>query len=122
MIPDWAGYLKFRDAFGEVMDERYHTLDWLDGQVLKGLVQFFRANDAAIIAEVRDYPTGARDVHGLIAAGNLETIIRVLIPRAEEWGKAAGCVAAQIESREGWARALRPSGYCTHQVIVRKEL
>ncbi len=104
------------------MDERYHTLDWLDAQVLEGKVQFWATEDAAIIAEVRDYPTGARDVHGLIAAGDLQSIIEELIPRAEAWGKANGCVVAQIESREGWARALSPSGYRTHQIVVRKEL
>lgn len=122
MIPDWAGYCEFREAFREVMDERYHTLDWLDDQVLKGRVQFFRTDDAAIIAEVRNYPTGARDLHGLIAAGNLQSIIEVLIPQAEEFGRAWGCVAATIESRPGWARAMKPHGYETQQVIIRKEL
>ncbi len=122
MIPDWAGYCRFRDAFREVMDERYYTLEWLDDQVLRGLVQFWRTDDAAIIAEVRNYPTGNRDIHGLIAAGNLQSIIEVLIPRAEEFGRAHGCIAAVIESREGWSKALRPYGYQTFQVTVRKEL
>jgi hypothetical protein len=122
MIPDWVGYLEFRPLFAEVMDERYHTLGWLDRQVLNNKVRFWRSDNAAMITEVRDYPTGAKDIHGLIAAGDLDEIRWVLIPRAELWAKEAGCIAAQIESREGWARALRSSGYHTHQVIVRKEL
>jgi hypothetical protein len=122
MIPDWAGYLHFRHLFAEVMDQRYHTLDWLDQQVLGGKVQFWRSDNAAMITEIKDYPTGATDIHGLIAAGALEEIIGQLIPAAEQWARSIGCIAAHIESREGWARALRPSGYQTHQVIVRKEL
>lgn len=120
MVADWAGYLAFRDVFAEVMDERYHTLAWLDDQVLQGKVFFWRTDNAAIIAEIRDYPTGAKDIHGLIAAGDLSEIIEILIPTAEKWGCSQGCIAAQIESRPGWARALKD--YAVHQVIVRKEL
>jgi hypothetical protein len=119
---DWAAYCEFRPAFAEVMDERYHTLEWLDEQVLGGKVKFWRSPNAAMITEIRDYPTGARDIHALIAAGDLEEIIEVITPQAEEWAKAQGCIAAQVESRAGWARALKPSGYCLHQQIVRKEL
>lgn len=122
MIPDWAGYCGFRAQFGEVMDERYHTLDWLDQQVLQGKVQFWRSDNAGCITEIRDYPTGATDLHALIGAGDLGEIIGEIFPRAEAWGKEQGCVAAQVESREGWARALKPSGYEIHQQIVRKEL
>lgn len=120
MIPDWAGYLTFRPAFFEVMDQRYHTLDWLDRQLLERKVHFWRSDNAAIIAEIRHYPTGAKDIHGLIAAGELSEIVEILIPAAEEWGREQGCIAAQIESRPGWARALKD--YAVHQVIVRKEL
>jgi hypothetical protein len=119
---DWAAYCEFRPAFAKVMDERYHTLKWLDEQVLSGKVRFWSSGNAAMITEVRDYPTGAKDIHALIAAGDLEEIIAEITPRAEEWAREQGCLAAQVESREGWARALRPNGYMTHQVIVRKEL
>jgi hypothetical protein len=102
------------------MDERYHTLEWLDDQVLTGKAYFWRSDNAAIIAEIRTYPTGAKDIHGLIAAGELDEIVNVLIPQAEEWAREQGCIAAQIESRPGWARALKD--YEPHQLIVRKEL
>ncbi len=122
MIPDWAGYCKFRPQFGEVIDERYHTLAWLDMQILSGEFKFWRSANAAIITEMRTYPTGACDIHGIIAAGDMDEIVGSLIPQAEEWAKEQGCIAAIIESRPGWARALAPSGYETHQVAVRKGL
>lgn len=122
MVPDWAGYLHFRDAFAEVMDERYYTPEWLDDLLLVGSATFMRTDKAAIIVEIRDYPTGACDVHGIVAAGDLGDVVNVLIPQAEEWARVRGCTGAIIESREGWARALKASGYNVHQVAVRKEL
>jgi hypothetical protein len=118
----WLGYLEFRPRFAEVMDERYHTLKWLDDQVLGGKVQVWRSPNAAMITELRDYPTGAKDIHALIAAGDLMEIVEQITPRAEQWARDQGCIAAQVESREGWSKALRPSGYQAFQTIVRKEL
>lgn len=114
--------MKFRPAFAEVIDDRYHTLEWLDRQVLEAKALFWRSENAAIIAEIRDYPTGAFDIHGLIAAGDLQEIINELIPQAEEYGRTIGCIASQIESREGWKKALAGHGYEPCQLILRKEL
>ena len=122
MIPDWAGYCEFRERFGEVIDDRYHTLDWLDLQILHGEFRFWRTANAAIITEMRGYPTGAKDIHGIIAAGDMGEIVNSLIPQAEEWARENGCIAAIIESRPGWAKALAPFGYSTHQVAIRKGL
>ncbi len=122
MLDDWAGYCEFRDAFAEVIDERYYSIEWLDQLVATGAAKFWRTEDAAIIAELREYPSGATDVHGLIAAGKLSDIIGALIPAAEQWGREKGCIAASIESREGWQKALKFYGYSPYQISVRKEL
>ena len=121
IFPDWAGYLRFRDDFEEVMDPRFYTIGWLDQRVLDGSVRLWCSDEAAIIAEIKVYPAGGMVVHGLIAAGELDGI-RTLIPLAEEWGRSEGCVEAGIESREGWSRALRQDGYAVHQIALRKEL
>ncbi len=121
MVPHWAGYLERRDTFAEVMDERYYTLDWLDRRILEGRAQFMWSDNAAIIVELRQYPGGAMDVHGLIAAGDKDEIVNELIPQAEAWGKENGAIAGVVESRPGWVRALKPFGYEIAQVAVRKE-
>lgn len=121
MTADWAGYCEFRPAFAEIIDERYHTLSWLDEQILSGKVQFWRNGNAALITEIKPYPTGAKDIHVVIAAGDKDGII-ALAPQAEEFGRGCGCIGATVESRIGWARALKPYGYQTHQLTVRKEL
>lgn len=119
---DWAGYLRFRSQFEQVMDPARYTIEWLDSQILSGAFVLIVGDRAAIVFGIEEYPTGARDIHGQIAAGDLEEIVSNLIPRAEELGRAGGCIGAMISSRPGWARALKDSGYEVHQVTVRKAL
>jgi hypothetical protein len=115
-------YLRFRDAFIEALDQRYYPIEWLDERVSSGRAVCMCSDNAAIIVEFRQFPGGAMDVHGLIAAGDKDEIVNDLIPRAEFLGRENGCVAGVVESRSGWARALKPSGYQVSQVTVRKEL
>lgn len=114
-------YAEWRDRFAEVLDARLYDLAWLDEQVRSGRALVWAADDAAMLTEMRTYPTGARDIHGLVAAGKLETIVGELIPRAERWAQTVGCIGAVIESRQGWVRALEGSGYRVHQVALWKE-
>lgn len=119
MVPDWAGYLRFRDAFAGALDDRLYTIDHLDGLVLSGQARLWSNDKAAIVAELKIYPTGAMVVNGLIAAGEKDEI-RKLIPEAEKWGRSIGCIAGEIESREGWAREMKDDGYRVHQVRLIK--
>lgn len=125
-----SDYQRFRPLFAEALDRRLYTIAHLDRLVLSGHAQIWFGDDAAIVTEVRTYPTGARVIHGLVAAAAPDAppgravaeIVEILIPRAEAWGREIGCILAIIESRPGWARALKPHGYEPHQQAVRKEL
>lgn len=114
-------YDEWRPEFGKVLDTRLYTLEWLDQQIATGAVRFMASHNAAIITEFRRYPTGATDIHGLIAAGDLEEIVELLIPAAERYARATGCVGAIIESRAGWGKILQSSGYQPYQIALRKE-
>lgn len=116
-----ATYNRWRRAFAEVVDERYYPIEWLDSVVTSGAVKVFSNEGAAIIVELKSYPSGAVDVHGLIAAGDLAAI-KTLVVEAEEWGCSCGAIAALIESRAGWKREMQSSGYRLHQICIRKEL
>lgn len=135
-MPDLPpGYALFRPAFAEAMDGRFYTIDYLDWLVRTGRARFRAGHGpdgrpiAAIVTEIRDYP-GCRAIHGLVAAGApgaepgamLAEIGERLIPAAEAEGRALGCAFAIVESRPGWARALRAAGYEPHQVAIRKAL
>lgn len=115
-------YLRFRERLAEAIDARLYTIGYLDELVVSGRGLFWATDEAAIIAEVKTYPTGARVIHGLVAAGDLEEIVKVLIPAAEEWARKQGCMFAIIESREGWIRQLKGSGYEPFQTSLRKVL
>jgi hypothetical protein len=114
-------YRKFRQAFKQGLDARRYPIEYLDKLMESGAAQLLCTERAAIVFEIRTYPSGARELHGLIAAGDLHEITETLIPEAERWANATGCIGAVIESRPGWARMLRDRGYRTHQIAVRKE-
>ena len=122
IVPDWAGYYRFRDRFAEAMDPAFYPIEYLDALLLSGRARLWVGAEAAIVAELVLYPGGARVIHGLVAAGRIEEIAATLIPRAEAWARAQGCTHAIVESRAGWMRALKPHGYRPHQLAVRKEL
>lgn len=110
-------YIRFRDIFVALDPDRYPA-EWWDHQILSGAFRCWGNDRAAIVAEIKTYPSGLREVHGVAAAGELASIAE-LIPLAEAWGREAACVRAVIESRPGWAKL---PDYEVHQVAVRKEL
>lgn len=116
------GYIRFRPSFAEALDSRLFTIEHLDDLLLSGRARFFCTEAAAIVAEIKTFPSGAKAVAGLIAAGWLEDIQTALIPQAEEWGRSLGCQFGMIDSRPGWARRMKRHGYETHQVSLIKEL
>jgi hypothetical protein len=119
---DGRTYRRWRPAFAATMDLRLYRPEWLDAQLMSGRAQFWCSPGAAAITEIRSYPTGVCDVHGLIAAGDLDELRDIIIPQVERWGRAVGALGIVIESRAGWARALRPVGFEPHQLAIRKEL
>lgn len=111
-------YERFREAIVEIDPERFPA-PYIDRQVLTGGWRCWGSETAVILAELKTYPSGLREVHGVVAAGDAQEIVS-LIPLAEEWGRELGCRRAVIESREGWRKML--PDYELHQTSVRKEL
>lgn len=118
----WLDYLRFRDAFAEALDPRLHAIEHVDAMVLSGAARLFRSAGAAILVEIRTYPTGTRALHGLVGAGALDEIVGRLIPAAEQWARSLGCTLSLIESRPGWARVMRKHGYAPFQLAIAKDL
>lgn len=113
-----SAYIYHREAFAEIDPDRYPEA-YIDEMVVRGLWRCWGNEKAAILAEIKRFPSGLAEVHGVAAAGDLREIVG-LIPQAEEWGRQCGCVRAVIESRPGWERML--PDYELHQVAVRKDL
>lgn len=119
--PAWAEYRERRADIASLLDNRCFTIDWLDVQVFNGDAMAFGNPDAVIVVEVRRYPAGATELHGLVAAGSLEAILP-LIDEAESWGRAHGVTFASIASRPAWGKVLKDSGYSVYQTVLRKDL
>jgi hypothetical protein len=117
----WLDYVPWREKFAGALDPRMYRIEHLDARIDDD-VKLFTCPEAALILELRHYPTGAFDGHVLVAAGDAEAIVNILRPRAEACLRAIGAMGAIVESRAGWERALRPHGYSKHQTMVRKEL
>ena len=118
MMTGWGAYLPFRSEFTALCPEKYPP-EYLDAMVVSGQWACWSDGKAAILCEMKVYPSGLREVHGLAAAGAVENIIE-LIPLAEAWGRANGCAIASIESRPAWAKLL--PGYEVEQVRITKGL
>jgi hypothetical protein len=114
-------YLRFRSAIADMLDTRFHTIKWLDGEVQSGRARIWATPNAAILATTKAYPTGAKELHGLVAVGDLADIV-ALIPQAEAWGRREGCIIAVIASRAGWVRTLSRDGWEPHEYTLRKDL
>jgi hypothetical protein len=121
-VNQFGVYLQWRSQIEEMLDPVYYPIAWLDARVTAGDVLLFHEPEAAAIMEIRTYPSGARDLHALLAVGDLDVIRSKLIPSVEQAGRSLGCEAVLISSRTGWMRALREQGYEPHQVCIRKAL
>ncbi|WP_420140142.1 hypothetical protein [Sphingomonas sp.] len=118
----WDLYQKWRPEFAKAIDEDLYPLPWLDVVVACGRAFFISDDRCAALYEVRQYPSGARDIHGLVAAGDLSAIVEWLIPAVEAHGRALGCSGFLIESRDGWSKILKSQGFEKFQTSVRKPL
>lgn len=116
MLPE--PYILFRDELTALDPDRYPAWYW-DRQIYIGFWKVWGNAKSVIVAELKSYPSGIFDLHGIGAAGDLAGIVD-LIPLAEEWGREAGAVRAVIEGHPAWVKLL--PGYHAHQVAVRKEL
>ena len=119
MMPE--AYARWRERFATALDPRFHDIAFVDGLVWFGRAKLFANERAALLAEIKVYPTGACDVHVLVGAGDLDALV-ALEPDLAAWGRFHRCLGVLIESREGWAKIMKPHGYEPHQVAVRKEL
>lgn len=104
MTTGWDAYAPFREEFTALCPEKYPP-EYIDAMVATCMWACWSDGRAAILCEVKTYPSGLKELHGLAAAGKLESIL-ALIPLAEEYGRHVGCQIASIESRDGWGRLL----------------
>ena len=97
-----------------------HTKDHVKAALDERRAQFWFHPEAAIVTEIKVWPTGFREVVGWLAGGSLDGVV-TLIPQIETWARGIGCDRAQINGRYGWKRRL-PAGYRPHGTTFVKDL
>lgn len=117
----WDEYQRRRDTIAALLDPRCYTIEWLDVQIVNGDALVFASSEAVIVVAVKQYPAGATELHGLVAAGRLEAVLP-LIDEAVEWARLARVTFACVASRPGWSRVLKDRGFSLYQQELRKDL
>lgn len=115
-------YEHWRPHFAKAIDTRLFSIEHLDAMVSMDLAQVWASDKAGLVTEIRNYPTGARTIEVVVAAGDRDEITGPLREQAEEWAKSIGCGFVIVSSREGWRKALRPFGYGAFQTSLIKTL
>lgn len=120
-INHWPDYVRFRDQFEAAMDPRFYSIFWLDDQIRYNKFRLWASEGAAIIAEIKTYPTGAREVAIFVAAGSPPEIVK-FTDAVEAWGRANGAIRGDVTSHPAWGRLLKDRGYEMIQTVLKREL
>lgn len=97
-----------------------HTKEHVWRQIEAGEAHLFPMPHAAMVVELKRWPTGFKEAVAWLAGGSLDEIKR-FTPQIEQWARAEGCHrAAVVAGRRGWAREL--PGYRPVGTFLTKEL
>ncbi len=62
---------------------------------------------AALVTEIRNYPTGLRTFNVMLLGGVFREKWLHLWPELANWARAQGCTRAELVGRKGWERVLK---------------
>jgi hypothetical protein len=116
-----SDYLRFRERFRELIEPYgMYTIEQLDQSLAEGNSQLWAGSNSAMITSLPDYAEKVGQADWVV--GDLDEIVRDLIPAAERWFRAQGCKRIMFEGRVGWSRVLKGRGYKAHSVTMVREL
>jgi len=96
------------------------TLDDVKKAVLDGQAMFLPGLEAAVIAEIREYPQ-KRVFNCWLAGGDLEELKMAFAPAIRRYAKKANCDAITIQGRPGWQRvfSMKQKGVILTEEVAR---
>jgi hypothetical protein len=114
--PDWVRhyFAKAAPHLQAALDAepiRTHTLVHVREAIESNEAQLWPMSDAAVVTEIKVYPTGARVLSYWLAGGALESIVRLHQFAIEPFAIDKRCVGIEVRGRRGWARTLREQGF-----------
>jgi hypothetical protein len=111
---------RWRAEIAQMLDERFYPLRWVEAEIAAGRIETLQNDKAIIGVQLRTYPGGAVELHGMFACGD-KAAISELVDHVLALAEAEGCTCAAIESRPGWAREFRAKGFNVDRVRIVKE-
>lgn len=117
----WEAYCRHHHEVVGLLDQRFYPIEWVDQRVWMGAIRLLSNDHAVAGFEIKQYPGGARELHGMFACGDLEHILP-LVDEAEALARELKCHVFAIESRPGWSKLLKSRGFTPHQLRIVKEL
>lgn len=97
-----------------------HRIEHVRAKLDTGHSQLWTTPDAALVSEIRIWPTGLREASGWLAGGDLDELLSMQ-PAFEAWARSKDCKRIGILlGREGWGRKL--DGYRSAGIQMMKDL
>lgn len=94
------------------------TLDAVEQEIRAGRAVLWPLERSAVVTQIHAHPNG-RVLRLWLAGGDLNELLHFL-PAADNYARAQGCIAVEVEGRPGWEKKL--VGYEKRRVILTKEL
>src|SRR4051812_12674278 len=86
-----------------------HTLEHVREALDTERAQLWPTATSAVVAEIATFPTGAKIMHGWLAAGELAAILYTY-KHLEAYARESGCSGFEIKARRGWQPIVKPLG------------
>lgn len=111
MSPEWERCRPWIEAALEHAGGT-HGIEDVEAGLASGDYQFWPAANSAAVTEIITFPR-KKALCFWLSGGDLSEMMRVIEPRARQWGEAMGCnlFFGNAVDRPGWSRALQPFGY-----------
>lgn len=112
-----AEWTRCRGYLEPAVDETW-TLEAVEHEVREQRAVFWPMERSAVVTQIHAYPRG-RVLRIWLAGGDLVELTHYL-KAADNYARAEGCIAIEVEGRPGWERVLKD--YSKRRVVLVKEL
>lgn len=114
--PDWVRryFAKAAPHLQAALDQcaiPTHTLEHVRAAIEANEAQLWPMSDAAVVTEIKVYPTGARVLSYWLAGGALESIVQLHRFAIEPFAIDKRCIGLEVTGRRGWVRTLTGLGF-----------
>ncbi len=87
-----------------------HTVDDIIDGVNKGRFQFWGDDECCVVTEMIQYPR-KRVLHLFVAAGDLNRLLEMYLPKVKEFAREHGCASITSVSRKGFLKRFPAYGF-----------